>query len=118
MSHVVVLEISVKDKAGIEKTCEKLSLPQPQEGTHRVYSKQIEGLGVQLPGWVYPVVIQENGKVKYDNYNGAWGKQVHLDKFVQTYAGEVTKKELTSQGFFVSECVKEDGSLRLVAERA
>ena len=47
------------------------------------------GLLVKLPGWLYPVVCDTGtGSLRYDNYNQAWGKQEHLDKFLQLYAVE------------------------------
>jgi len=43
-------------------------------------------LGVQLPEWRYPVVAQlDAGELRFDNYNGHWGKPEHLDKCVNRF---------------------------------
>jgi hypothetical protein len=48
-------------------------LPPPVQGTHRLFSGHVSGLGVQLPDWRYPVVCNlSSGELKFDNYNGHW----------------------------------------------
>ena len=48
----------------------------------------------ELPGWQYPAVIDtQSGVVRYDNYEGHWGDQQHLDRFLQLYAVEKAKLE-------------------------
>jgi len=39
---------------------------------------QVSGLAVSLPGWSYPLVVEADGTLVYDNYHGRWGdiKQV------------------------------------------
>ena len=69
---------------------------------------------VTLPGWQYPVVVDiAEGSIKYDNYEGRWGNQQHLDKFLQMYAAEKTKLEANKRGYTVSEHALQDGSIRL-----
>ena len=53
------------------------------------------GLLIKLPDWVYPLVVNTTtGQAAFDNYQGAWGRQEHLDRFMQMYAIEKTKLEL------------------------
>jgi hypothetical protein len=69
---------------------------------------------VQLPDWRYPVVCQlETGQLQYDNYNGRWGKQQHLDSFLQIYAVEKARIEARRQGHSVVEQQLTDGSIKL-----
>jgi len=69
---------------------------------------------VQLPGWNYPVVCEtQSGAVKYDNYNGAWGRQEELNKFLQAYAVEKARIEARKKGHRVSEAKLEDGSIKI-----
>ena len=51
------------------------------KGKHKLYGGNVyEGIGLQLPGWNYPVVINtETGLASYDNFNGSWGKEIELD---------------------------------------
>ena len=114
MSHIVTIGMQVKDAVAVSAACRRLHLPQPTQGTHRLYSDAVTGLGVQLPGWKYPVVVQlEIGELRYDNYGGHWGEQQHLDRFVQAYAAEKVKAEARRKGHVVSEQSLADGSLKL-----
>ena len=89
MSHIVEIKTQVKDAAAIRAGCNRLRLPTPIEGTHRLFGGEVIGLGVQLPDWKYVVVCDlPSGELKYDNYNGRWGEQKHLDRFLQIYAVE------------------------------
>jgi hypothetical protein len=72
------------------------------------------GRSVQLPGWNYPVVCEtQSGAVKYDKYNGAWGRQEELNKFLQAYAVVKTRIEARKKGHRVSEAKLEDGSIKI-----
>ena len=114
MSHVVTLQTRVYDPAAITTACQRLGLAPPQHGTARLYSGEATGLLVQLPGWLYPVVIDTgSGELRYDNYNGVWGEQTHLDRFLQAYAVEVVKLEARKKGYHVTEQALHDGAIRL-----
>jgi len=52
--------------------------------------------------------------VKYDNYNGAWGRQEELNKFLQAYAVEKARIEARKKGHRVSEAKLEDGSIKVI----
>ncbi|MCC6417004.1 MAG: DUF1257 domain-containing protein [Gemmataceae bacterium] len=114
MSHIVTVQTRVHDPAAIAAACQRLGLSAPAQGTGRLYSGEATGLLVQLPGWQYPVVIDPlTGAVRYDNYGGAWGEQVHLDRFLQAYAVEKCRIEARKKGLQVSEQPLADGSIRL-----
>ena len=68
MSHIVTIATKVRDAAAVAAACQRLGLPQPAQGTARLYSGEATGLLVQLPGWQYPVVIDPlTGAARYDN---------------------------------------------------
>jgi hypothetical protein len=114
MSHVVTVQTKVRDPAAVAAACQRLGLAAPVEGTTRLYSGEASGLMVQLPGWLYPVVIDTaSGELRYDNYNGVWGEQAHLDRFLQVYAVEVVKLEARKKGYHVTEQALHDGAIRL-----
>ena len=114
MSHLVTIKTRVHDLAAIAAACQRLGLAQPVQGTAQLYSGEASGLLLQLPGWQYPAVIDpRSGVVQYDNYAGAWGDQVELDRFLQTYAVEVAKQQARKQGYQVSEHTLSDGSIKL-----
>ena len=114
MSHIVEIKTQVKDAAAVRAGCNRLRLPPPFQGKHRLFSGEMTGLGVQLPDWKYPVVCNlSSGELKYDNYNGRWGEQQHLDSFLQAYAVERAKLEARRKGHSVTESQLSNGSVKL-----
>jgi len=114
MSHIVRIETKIHDALSVAAACQRLGLPAPVPGTARLYSGEATGLLVQLPGWEYPTVIDTlTGTIRYDNFEGRWGEQQHLDRFLQAYAVERTKVEARKQGYQVSEQLLENGSIKL-----
>lgn len=114
MSHIVNVKTKVTDVAAVQAACQRLGLGLPTQGTFKLYTQQRTGLGVQLPDWKYPIVIdQATGSLDYDNYNGSWGNQRHLDAFMQAYATEKTKLEAAKNGYSVFEETLSDGSIKL-----
>jgi hypothetical protein len=114
LSHIVTITTEVRDAAAVQAACRRLQLPEPSHGTFRLFSGEAAGLGVNLPGWKYPIVCDlASGQVRYDNYSQRWGEQKHLDAFLQSYAVERTKIESRRQGHSVTEQQLEDGSIKL-----
>jgi len=114
MSHIVSLQTKVHDPIAIAAACQRLSLPAPKEGTATIFSGEATGLIVQFPDWNYPVVIDTlTGVVRYDNFNGCWGDQAQLDRFMQAYAVEMAKQLARRKGYQVSEQPLENGSIRV-----
>jgi hypothetical protein len=117
MSHVVTLKTEVCDAAAVRAACQRLNLPAPVQGKVRLFSGEVEGLAVQLPDWTYPIVCDTtSGHVKFDNFNGRWGKQEHLDKFLQVYACERAKAEARRRGHQCTEQTLADGSIKLTIQ--
>jgi hypothetical protein len=74
-------------------------------------------LAVKLPEWNYPVVCNlPSGQLHFDNFNGHWGDQKQLDRFLQAYAVEKTKIEARKKGHTVVETPLSDGSIRLTVQ--
>ena len=117
MSHVVEIKTEVRDEAAVKAACVRLQIPTPEHKTVRLFSATATGLCVQLPGWQYPVVANlQTGQVQYDNYNGHWGEQKHLNSFLQAYAVEKAKIEARRKGHMCSETRLEDGSIRVTVK--
>ena len=114
MSHIVEIKTQVKDAAAVRAGCNRLRLPPPVHGTHRLFSGETIGLGVQLPDWKYLVVCDlPTGELKYDNFDGRWGAPQHLDSFLQAYTIEMASIEARRKGHSVSETQLSDGSVKL-----
>ena len=117
MSHVVQIQTEVRDPVANRAACERLKLPAPTQQTVKLFSDIVTGLAVKLPGWSYPVVCDvTTGQVKFDNFNGHWGEQTELDKFLQLYAVEKARIEARKQGHTVTEQPLQDGSIKLVVQ--
>jgi hypothetical protein len=114
MSHVVTIQTKVHDSHAVAAACRRLNLAAPVQGTAKLYSGEAEGLVVQFPGWQYPAVIDPlTGTVRYDNFQGNWGDQAQLDRFLQAYAVERAALAARKQGHTVTEQTLEDGSIKL-----
>jgi hypothetical protein len=82
-----------------------------------MFSGEVEGLAVQLPDWRYPVVCDlGNGQLHFDNFNGRWGDQKHLDRFQQLYAIEKARIEAHKRGHSITEQSLSDGSVKLTIQ--
>lgn len=114
MSHIVEIKTEIRDEAAVKASCVRLQLAHPENKTAKLFSATATGLCIQLPGWRYPVVCDlQAGRVSYDNYGGAWGKQEELNKFLQGYAVEKSKIEARKKGHTVAETRLKDGSIRV-----
>jgi len=64
------------------------------------------------------VVDAAAGRIRYDNYGGAWGEQAQFDRLLQMYAVEKARIEARKRGHAVAEHLLADGSIRLTIEVA
>jgi hypothetical protein len=114
VSHIVTIKTRLTDPRAVAAACQRLGLDAPAEGTARLFGGEVSGLLVRLPGWDYPVVIDAStGTVSYDNFQGHWGEQSHLDRFLQLYAVEKARLEARKKGYGVVEQTLSDGSILL-----
>ncbi len=114
MSHVVEIKTEIRDEQAVRAACTRLKLAAPEHKTVRLFNATATGLCVQLPSWQYPVVCNiQTGQVRYDNYNGHWCEQKHLNAFLQGYAVEKAKIEARKKGHSVTETSLQDGSIRV-----
>ena len=114
MSHVVEIKTEIRDEQAVKAACVRLQLPVPEHKTVRLFNATATGLCVQLPNWSYPVVANlATGQLQFDNYNGHWGEQKHLNSFLQAYAVEKARIEARKKGHACSETRLEDGSIKL-----
>ncbi len=119
MSHIVQIQTEVRNVAAIRAACRRLNLDQPEQGTFKLFSTEATGLAVRLPDWNYPVVCDTaTGQLKFDNYEGRWGDQKELDRFMQAYAVEMAKQEARRHGHGTTEQTLSDGSIKLTIQVA
>ena len=114
MSHIVEIQTEVRDVAAVNAACQRLGLPAPVNKTAKLFSGEATGLAVELPDWQYPVVCDlSSGEVRFDNFNGRWGEQKHLDALLQFYAVEKARIEARRAGHSLTERQLADGSIKL-----
>jgi hypothetical protein len=117
VSHVVTIKSSVTDVAAIRAACQRLGLAAPVQGRTVLFSGSVEGWAVQLPGWSYPAVCDTaSGLVHFDNYQGRWGKNEELDRFLQAYAVERARMEARKKGYVCTEQTLTNGSIKLTIQ--
>lgn len=86
-------------------------------GTSPLYSGEVSGLAVELPGWKYPIVCDTAaGSVQYDNFGGVWGDARELNRFLQAYAVEKARLEARKCGHSVTEQILASGSIKLTIQ--
>jgi len=106
MSHTMNIKTELRDKEALRLACDRMGYVM-QEGQHRLFSSTQSGIGIKLPGWQYPIVIQEDGIIKYDNYNGHWGHIERLHELEAYYGVEKSKLEATNLGYSYEESYDE-----------
>lgn len=117
MSHIVTIKTEVRDPVAIAAACKRLGRSEPRLETVELFSGAATGWAVRLPDWRYPVVCDvERGELRFDNYDGRWGAQKGLDRFLQAYAIEKAKIEARRQGYSVIEQPLADGAIKLTIQ--
>ena len=119
MSHVVEIQTEVRDADVVQAGCRRLRWPPPEHKEVELFNSRQTGWAVQLPEWKYPVVCDtETGRTYFDNYEGRWGDQRHLDRFLQIYAVEKAKLEARKAGHTAAEQLQSDGSIKVTVTLA
>lgn len=117
MSHTTKRKTAIKDVETLKKAVARIPGAEYQGlgRANRYGGQSAQGHQVKLPGWNYPVTFDlTTGEATFDNYNGAWGKEEHLDKLNQGYAVEAAKAKATEENREIEEYVLPDGGIKLV----
>lgn len=91
MSHTATMKVELGNRDILKQVCQRLGLTF-KEGKHsvRLFSESVTAdFEIRLPGWNYPIAIVGD-QVKYDNYNGNWGKLSELTNLQDQYSRDVT----------------------------
>ncbi len=119
MSHIATIAFQFKDFKVLEDLCKKLKI-EYKSGVHtaRFYEGDKKGIfSFTPPGWRYPVMVQEDGKLICDTFNGSWGKMEEFDKIRNSYIKELTIKNMKKKGYYLSKTVDENGEVELTFMR-
>jgi hypothetical protein len=118
MSHTVQIKTHFKDLDVLQGICDAANVMLKRQNEHvYLYSGTYPAVAsFELENWRYPVAIQEDGSIVFDNFNGYWGNIEPLHKIMQRYSVEKTKKEARLAGYSVQEVELEDGSIDLLID--
>lgn len=98
MSHTMNITLEMKDHDALVSACSRIGAETLGYGNHRLYSTSENGFGIKLAGWNYPVVVKDDGKVAFDNYNGHWGDIKDFNGLKAYYGIEKAKIEARRSG--------------------
>jgi hypothetical protein len=118
MSHLVQIEVELKNQRSVVKACQRLEWDcQVNSSTIYYDGSKVSGSVISVPGWKFPAVVQEDGRIAADTFGTSWGNPKDLDRLKKYYAVEETKSTLAAQGIYSREYLDEkDQSITLVAE--
>jgi hypothetical protein len=117
MSHVATIALEFRDPTALGEAATACGLSLRQETVTFYDGTRVTGIALRLPGWRYPVIIDAEGRLHYDHYEGRWGDLAHLHRFRQAYAEAATRRFARTQGFRVTRTVQPDGTVRLALGR-
>ena len=117
MSHVATITLEFKDPQALADATAACGLALGAETVTFFDGTRVSGTAIRLPGWRYPVVVDAQGRLFYDHYEGWWGDLTHLHRFRQAYAEAATRRFAHAQGFRVTRTVQADGTVRLALGR-
>lgn len=112
MSHIATIEIQIKDPEALAEACREMGATITHNATVQVFETSVTGTAIQLPGWVYPVVLRGT-ELLYDNYNGSWGDIAHLKRLRQLYTTKATIRAARRMGRRVIAQEERNGRIRL-----
>lgn len=117
MSHVAQLDIKCTNVEAMKAACTRAGALFLGKGLERFYDEsEYGGYLIQLPGWEYNLVIQADGSLAYDNYEGQWGDIAQLNQFKQLYAIEAAKQAAQQNQYYFQEEQLPTGVLKLTIE--
>jgi hypothetical protein len=100
MSHTVTIQIEFRNREALTQAVQRLGWRVLGEGSYELFSSTEAGLGIQIPGWRYPIVIKGDGTIALDDYNGQWGNRADIEKLRAEYALEAARLAAEAQGWY------------------
>lgn len=113
MSHTMNIEVEVTDRSALEAACQRAGATLLVGTEHKLFGGIENGIGVQLPGWGFPVVFTPAGQAKYDNYGGRWGGHDKLTNLLACYGCEKAKIEATRNNIWSQTETEDDQFITL-----
>jgi len=115
MSHITTVTIELRDHAALALAVEAMGGTVLGEGSHRLFNYSYnpptikQGFGFNLPGWRFPLVLQADNTLAFDNFEGSWGNMADIQTLTGHYTIQKAKVETDACGW-MSE-IQADGNL-------
>jgi hypothetical protein len=105
MSHIVKVALKFKVQQALDHAIKTASCgAKPVENYEFYDGNKVSGLGIQFNGWRYKAVIDNEGTMVYDTFDGEWGDESHMEKFCREYTFEVARSWAMERGYLVQDC--------------
>ena len=99
-SHTVKIQVEYRDPRALEFSVRRLSKwTWIGPGEHDLFSTRATGLAFKPEGWVYPAVLDAEGILHTDTYEGIWGDVKKLDLLKQEYLFGQAEQAATELGW-------------------
>jgi hypothetical protein len=109
MSEIIKGKVKITDFDLLNEICESEEI-KTKYGKHTIFNKTIEGLGIFIDGWKFPIVVDKDGTILYDNYGSNPGSMEKFSSLCKDYI----KRDLEIQGFNVTELVETEDQYKLL----
>ncbi len=110
MSHTITIKCEFQNKGVLGDAVKKMGGTVLGEATHQMFHTQTsKGFGFKLPGWQFPIVLQADGTLAYDDYNGGWGNVKDLETLKNEYQASMAVQACEAQGWLSQR--ENDGSV-------
>ena len=84
MSHIFQIQTQIKDAAAVRAACQRLGLAQPVQGKTQALQWRGRRAGCAVARLGLSRHLRHRQRpVKFDNFQGRWGDQHHLDRFLR-----------------------------------
>jgi hypothetical protein len=117
MSHVATIALEFRDREVLAEAAAACGLAFGEDTVTFFNGTRVTGTVMRLPGWRYPVVIDGQGRLHYDHYEGRWGNLAQLHRFRQAYAEAATTRFARASGYLITRTTQADGTVRLALSR-
>ncbi len=109
VSHTTKVVVQFNDRSVLAAAVAAMGGTMLGEGSHRLYGGSEQGLGFNLPGWRYPLILKADGSLAFDSYNGHWGNEADIPKLKGQYTIAVAAQAAAAQGWMTQ--TEANGSL-------
>lgn len=93
MSHTLQVRVEYRDKQALASAVEKVGGTVIGDGCHYLFAGEETGWGFRLLSWNYPLILTEDGILKFDDYGGRWGQRSDIERLKAEYAAAVVERK-------------------------